>query len=244
MSPKEQAQQLLFQAWEEPSSRKKMQLANQALNIYPNSPDAYNILAETTAHSDTEALALYKKAIIIGEKDLGSSFIKENKGHFWGLTETRPYMRAKYSYAEICLQSHRVDEAIKHFEDMLALNPNDNQGARYFLLTVYIQNRSYSKVAELIKQYEKEGSAHFLFAKVMVEYGLNGLSSRLPALFKKAYKHNPYVLRYLSGKKKLPNKLPEYIGYGDDNEAVEYVMRNSAIWGDHLPLLQWMIDNA
>ncbi|WP_142382884.1 hypothetical protein [Bacillus sp. V33-4] len=45
LSDKEKAQELLFEAYESTGNKRK-QLVEKALKLYPNSPDAYNILAE------------------------------------------------------------------------------------------------------------------------------------------------------------------------------------------------------
>ncbi|MDQ0164023.1 SEC-C metal-binding domain-containing protein [Aeribacillus alveayuensis] len=116
LTKQEQAQELIFDAYGE-SGRKRKQLINKALKLDPNNPDAYNLLAEE-ASSFEEALNLYREGMIRGEKSLGKAFIEENKGHFWGIVKTRPYMRAKFHYSCMLYEDGQLQEAIQHFEEL------------------------------------------------------------------------------------------------------------------------------
>ncbi|KAK4098187.1 hypothetical protein N658DRAFT_561197 [Parathielavia hyrcaniae] len=54
-------------------------------------------------------------------------------GHFWGISGTRDYMRARYAAAEALLKvptQAAVEMALDHFTDMLRLNRSDNMGLR------------------------------------------------------------------------------------------------------------------
>jgi tetratricopeptide (TPR) repeat protein len=238
-SKKDQAQELLYSAWDEPDPQKRIQLAKAALELYPDSADAYNILAEYSAVSLKERAYFYKKGMLAGERDLGEAFFKENKGYFWGFVPTRPYMRATKGYAEICSHMENHSEAIKHYVELLELNPNDNQGVRELLLIAYLELEEWNNGAALIKKYKEDDSASFNYNRVLIEYGLHGLSAKLGSLLKAALKQNPHVPKYLLGKKKIPRQMPEYIGYGDDREAVYYAQTHHHIWQSKPELLRW-----
>lgn len=60
---------------------------------------------------------------------------EEHAGHFWGLIDTRDYMRARYEFVDVMLSHfsrHRVavQTALDHLMDMLRLNRSDNMGLR------------------------------------------------------------------------------------------------------------------
>ena len=241
-TPRDLAQDLLYDAWDEPSPVKRGKLARKALKIYPNAADAYNILAEADAINDRQRAEYYKQGMLAGEKDLkdlDKDYFKNNKGHFWGLVETRPYMRAKFGYAECCLILGRIEEAVTHFEQLLELNPNDNQGVRYSLAEAYIRLKQYDRAEQLIRKYN-ESSANFNYNLILTEYGKNGITRKLSRLYQIARKQNPYVVDYLTGKKRLPKQLPEYIGYGDKNEAVVYAATHMNLWRQNRELLEWL----
>ncbi|MFC4304376.1 SEC-C metal-binding domain-containing protein [Cohnella boryungensis] len=229
-SKAEQAAELLYAAWDEPNPQKRLKMAQDSLLLDPNNADAYNILAESEALTPKEMAYYYKQGMLVAERHFGEAFFKENKGHFWGLIQTRPYMRAKKGYAEVCAEMGNLPEAIKHYQELLELNPNDNQGVRELLLLAFIEMEEWRKAASLIKQYEDDNTAAFNYSRILVEYGLNGQSARLTALIQKAAAHNPYVPPYLQGKKRLPRQMPEYIGFGDDKEAIVYALVHRHLW--------------
>ena len=131
-TPLSRAQAVVYQAVEIQDSQKRLELAKQALAISPDCADAYVLLAEA-ASSRKEALELYRKAVEAGERALGPEVFEEAVGDFWGLLETRPYMRAKLGLADTLWTSGRRVEAVEQLQDMLRLNPDDNQGVRYTL---------------------------------------------------------------------------------------------------------------
>ena len=100
--------------------------------ISPDCADAYVLLAEQ-AKSRKESLQLYEQAVAAGERAIGPDAFTGDVGHFWGLLETRPYMRAREGLAHTLWTLGRREEAAGHLLEMLRLNPGDNQGVRYTL---------------------------------------------------------------------------------------------------------------
>lgn len=238
LSPKEEAQELLYQAFEERSRKKRLELAHQALKLYPNNPDAYNILGDEAATLE-EAADYYKKGMEAGEKDLGKRFFRENKGHFWGIVETRPYMRAKANYAQALWQLGEKEKAVEQYEQLLQLNPNDNQGIRYFLFPAYIELKKYDEAEELIDQYD-EPTALIVYNRLLVSYLKYGLHEELEELLDEAVNANPYVIDYLLKKKRLPKQAPPFFGFGDENEAIAYAKEHLHLWQQERELLDWL----
>lgn len=234
---KERAQQLVYEAMEV-QGPKRFKLAAEAINLDPNCVDAYVILIENST-SLQEALMLSEKAMKIGEKELGKEFFVENKGHFWGLFETRPFMRAKVQYAEALYQLGKLPQSIQQYEEILVLNPNDNLGARYMLFALYLDKGELSKAEKLLEQYEEE-TANGLYNKLLLEVLKNGFSAKAAKMLKEAKKQNPSVIPFLTGKKRLPKHMPEYYGWGDENEAVIYVDVHLHLWKKIEGLQQWL----
>jgi len=100
-TPLEKAQSLIFEALET-SGKERLKLVNQALKASPDCADAYVLLAEEKAQSLEEAFSLYESGVKAGERALGEKIFQEEVGHFWGMVETRPYMRARAGLAQ-CL---------------------------------------------------------------------------------------------------------------------------------------------
>ncbi|WP_243292814.1 tetratricopeptide repeat protein [Bacillus sp. FJAT-47783] len=230
LTKEEQAQELAFDAYEA-SGRKREELIKKVLNLDPNNADAYNILAEE-ANTFEEALNCYREGMIRGEKSLGKAFFEENKGHFWGVVKTRPFMRAKYNYAYMLYGDDQLDEAILHFEELLELNPNDNQGVRFILFNAFVETNQLNKAKQLLNNYPNDGSVHFVYNKLLIELLENGSTNRAKQLRNDAIKRNPFVLEYLLEDIEV-DSIPSYFKPGDENEAIIYVEESGHLWLDN-----------
>ncbi|MDT3427816.1 tetratricopeptide (TPR) repeat protein [Paenibacillus forsythiae] len=240
-SAKEKAAELVFRAMDSASPKSRSQLAKAALELDPDNTGAYLLLADE-AEGEQEARALLKAGMEAGRRELGSAFFAENKGHFWLIPETRPYIRLCTSYAGSCWFGGAADEAAGVLEHILELNPNDNTGARYLLLAVYLYTDRLTEAEKLLKAYgEEDGAASFAYDRMVLEFKRHGVTSRLKMLYRVAKGVNKHVPDYLLGAKMLPHNLPDYIGRGDANEAIEYVIMHSRLWTSVPELLKWML---
>jgi tetratricopeptide (TPR) repeat protein len=139
-SPLDQARELAIQAAEAHDPRRTIALAKQALALSPDCAEAYYLLADH-ARTRKEALNLFEQAVAAAGRVLGPEFFVEGEGHFWGLLETRPYMRARLALAEALWSAGRRVEAAEHLGEMLRLNPGDNQGVRYIPGLLALESR-------------------------------------------------------------------------------------------------------
>jgi tetratricopeptide (TPR) repeat protein len=237
-SPQDKAQELVFDAYET-TGKKRKKLAKEALKFDPDNSDAYNILAEE-ASTFEEALQYYHEGMVRGEKALGTPFFQENKGHFWMVVHTRPFMRSKFQYAQLQYDNSDYDEAIKHFEELLELNPNDNQGARYPLLSACIATGQTKKALNLLETYREDMTAYYAYSRLLLELLDKGPTRKAKTLLTQAVEQNPYVLDYLLHKKQMPPSMPYAYGWGDENEAIMYAMDNAHFWREHETLLDWL----
>ncbi len=237
---KGRSQDLVLQAYDETPAKGK-KLIKQALELDPDNADAYNYLASVETNVD-KALALYRQAVEAGERALGEEFIQENKGHFWGLFETRPYMRAKSGVAGCLYAKNRVNATIEVYREMIELNPNDNQGVRYLLATILLSKKDLSDYESFVKKYEGEDSALWHYNNALYHFKKMGKSAKSDRELMKAYKFNPYVMEFMLGLKELPDEPPQYIGRGDENEAAAYIYDAIHTWGKTDGALNWMYE--
>ncbi|MGB8645358.1 MAG: tetratricopeptide repeat protein, partial [Anaerolineae bacterium] len=153
------AQEVMYKAWEEPNPTKRIQLARRALEISPNCADAYALLAEHAAPTVREALTYWEQAVAAGKRALPPQYFTEYVGEFWSLFDTRPYMRALAGLADALWRINRKDEALENYRELLRLNPGDNQGIRYLLLTLLLRMGRDDDARALLKQYDDDWSA-------------------------------------------------------------------------------------
>jgi tetratricopeptide (TPR) repeat protein len=215
-------------------------LAKEALSRSPLCADAYVLLAEETAKTPAEAIELYQKGLEAGEKAIGPAAFQEDVGHFWGLLETRPYMRARGGLAQALWDVGRHDEAIEHYRELLRLNPNDNQGNRYLLAGCLLALDRDADLTALLDAYGQESTAEWSYTWALIAYRRDGDSVEARSLLEKATITNSHVASYLLGRKKLPRKPVPYITMGGEDEAQEYARRYAAAWANTKGALEWL----
>ena len=218
-TPLDQAQEIMYRAFEERDANRQVQLAKKALEICPDCADAYVLLAEHT-QDRKEALVLWEQAVAAGQRALGPQMFQEMAGRFWGILETRPFMRAKEGLASALWSARRHVEAIQHLQEMLRLNPNDNQGIRYTLAGFLLCEDRDDDLAKLLQEFPQEGSAIWAYSKTLLAFRQK--SDEAGKLLQTAMKANQHVPAFLLGKEQLPEEKPPYYSPGQESEAIMY----------------------
>jgi tetratricopeptide (TPR) repeat protein len=234
-----QAQDIIYDAWEYAHPLKRAALARKALKLSPDCADAYVLLAEA-APTPARALELYRKGVEAGQRALGQEAFENDDGHFWGLLETRPYMRARAGLAQSLWVCGQCDDALAHWRDMLRLNPNDNQGIRYLLAARLLEQGRDRELAALLKEHRDDGRAFMIWTKALFAFRTQGDSPKSGRALAQALESNPHVPAYLLGDKPIPRELPEYTGFGDDSEAVCLAAENLTAWRTTAGALAWL----
>ncbi len=242
LSPLEQAQEIMYSAWES-AGKKRIELAFKAIETSKDCADAYVLLGETMASEDEldAAKELFEHGVAAGERALGAAAFKKDAGHFWGILETRPYMRARLGLANCLWGLGQRGQAIAHYADMLRLNPDDNQGVRYILVTCLLEEGRDGEAGALLKKYN-EGSADWTYSKTLWALRTEGEAKALIRL-EEALKANSFVPAYLLGRKKMPAQLPEFISRGEEDEAVSYAASALEAWRKTPGALEWLAAN-
>ncbi|HSV13815.1 MAG TPA: tetratricopeptide repeat protein [Tepidisphaeraceae bacterium] len=239
-TPTEQAMELAYQA-HDARGRRKVQLARQALAIDPDCCEALLILAGR--NTDPEfALPRLRRATEAGERQLGPEVFAEDAGHFWMITETRPYMRARGTLAATLMRIEQYDEAIVHFQELLRLNPGDNQGNRYMLAQCLLYTNRLDELDELLNraEYKDEFSAEWAYTRTLLSYRRGGDSPEARQQLLEAHRTNPNVVSLLTGKAKMRPGPPMPYSPGDMNEAVNCVMQLGAAWDETDGAIEWL----
>jgi hypothetical protein len=159
------------------------------------------------------------------------------------MIETRPYMRAREGLAHALWALDQQRQAIEHLLDMLRLNPGDNQGVRYTLVNWLLRVGDDQALGKLLDQYKGDAMASWAYSRALLRFRREGPSARANAALKKAIKANRFVPAYLLGRKQLPRRMPDYVGLGDENEAIDYAAGALQIWAKTSGALDWLATN-
>ncbi len=239
-----QAQELIYEAWEIDDPRQRLVLARKALKLCGDCADAYVLLADAAA-SPVKALELYRQGVEAGVRALGSAIFIEERGHFWGLLETRPYMRARAGMALVLWQCGEHHQAIMNWNDLLRLNADDNLGLRYVLAARLLELGRDDELALLLERYAHDGRAYLLWVRALLLFRLLGDQAKSREALSTALASNPHVPAYLLGHKPLraPPRL-RHMSPGDDSEAAYWAAETIKAWAATQGALAWLTQNV
>lgn len=233
-TPADRAEALCQQAIES-FGRRRIQLARQSLAEDPTHVEASVLLAESTRRAD-QRIEAFRIAKENGKKQLGS-MLEEAVGHFWGIAETRPFMRACQGLAEALHDAGQADEAIGQYQEMLRLNPNDNQGVRYSVMPLLMAHNREPEAIRLLDTYREE-TAHWHYMKSLVEFRRGGGSATSKKAIRSAFRANEHVVDLLQSTD--PPLMPDSYVLGSPEEAAICISEMAEAWGDSEGYVEWM----
>ena len=235
-----EAQELVYDAWESADMEKALELFLQAVELDPTNVDAWMGLIDFEPMALDVEIRMLRRLVAQGEENLGKKTFKRDKGLFWGILETRPYMRARAQLAQRLMEAERLDEAMVEYEALLELNPNDNQGVRYKLLTLYLAVDSVEIAGQLLKRYdEREVSAVWNWGYLLERFLSGDLDGAVEAL-SQARKQNGHAHAYFLEHRKPPKILPALYSPGSREEAIiAWDILNRA-WKQHPDAQAWL----
>ncbi|WP_417847049.1 hypothetical protein [Thalassospira povalilytica] len=238
------AQELMYDAWEAETKRERVALARQALEKSELCADAWVLLGGEEAGTAIEMRELLEKAVAVGEaairQTLGEDAFEEDEGDFWGILETRPYMRACAALADCLWELGECEEAVAHWRDMLRLCPGDNLGIRHILGPKLLELNQLGAARDLLEEYEEPDFAEWGYSYALFQFKQGGATSGAAKALKAAIKNNPYVPAYLLGAKHLPKSMPSHYGLGSKEEAVLYAVTAAETWKITKGALIWL----
>jgi tetratricopeptide (TPR) repeat protein len=240
-SKERRAQELVYDAMEAATPQRRFDLALAALELDPEHPDALLMALEATEFDGEELIDVLHGIVAVAAQRLGKKAFKEFVPHFWGVLDTRPYMRARFQLTEALREAGQVEEAIEEYEEMLLLNENDNLGVRYHLLPCLLALGRLDEARKLLKRHAGEGewNAAFAWGRVL-ERLLSGDGPGASKALAAARKQNPHVEVYLNGQRKLPKNLPDSYSVGSKEEALCYAGPLLTAWARHVGARAWL----
>ncbi|MEN9990433.1 MAG: hypothetical protein RLZZ224_135 [Verrucomicrobiota bacterium] len=231
-----------YDAMESDDEDDMYELLQRAVAIDPGNADAWLELMSFMPKLTTERhLEVLKNIVDRAAERLGKKMFQDGAGHFWGIHETRPYMRARAAYANALYQAGRLAESCAEVDAMLQLNPNDNQGLRYRQISVALALGQLDKVRMFLERYENEirYNTVFAWAKVLERY-LSGAMDEAIAQIKVAQQQNAHSLAYLLGERKIPKNQPDRYSLGSKEEAICFAENLQTAWNAHLAAKMWL----
>jgi tetratricopeptide (TPR) repeat protein len=240
-TPLEEAQDLCFQAFDS-VGRRRIALARKAIQVCPDCADAYVILAETAATPE-KAGECYSAGVEAGKRALGEKCFEENEGHFWGVTKTRPFMRALQGLAVVQIELGQIDQSIDSFQELLRLNPGDNQGVRYQILPLLLIRGRPEQAESLMAAFGEDAMATWQYCRALLTFLKGGDTPESRRQLKKAIAANPHVVKFLLGQAELEPE-PDSYALGSNEEAIICASACSGAWQAVPGAVDWLKTQA
>ena len=213
-------------------------LLKQILKMMPHHTDTLAFISGL-APTLEERIKSMIATVVLAEEDFGEEYMNEHRGHFWGLTETRPYMRARAGLADLLCEAGMLDEAIAECEEMIDLNPGDNQGMRDILLGLYLECNNLAGARDLMERYKETFFAVFNWGKVLERFLSGDLAGARKAC-EHARQKNRFVKDLLTGKQAMPDELIAGYSPGTREEAIFCMDMLGVAWDSHPEAIEWL----
>ncbi|MEG0527933.1 MAG: hypothetical protein RR531_10510 [Longicatena sp.] len=171
LSKEEQAQELVYELDDCQSEKEYIALLEKILELDPENLDALFLSLDVW---EDDADEQYENLVRLGEKKMKEKgFCNEDSiGHYWGIIETRPFMRIKKAYLEYLMEHGKFMLALEEAKDMMRLCEHDNLGVRYSLITIYARLQQYEEAKNFFEQWD-EPSAFMYIPMIILNYQMN-----------------------------------------------------------------------
>ncbi len=188
-----------------------------------------------------EAHDLWAQAVRIGRKAFPKDFEAGKDRLEWGWLENRPFLRCLHGLALARYDSGEIEEALRLFQELLSLNPNDNQGVRVLAVAALFKLGRFEDALEITRQYPDDAMSETLYGKALALFKL-GRRRQATLALRKAVKYLPLVRKeLLKTKHRLPKTArPGVVTMGGADEAYYYWEHWRSFWEGAPNALEWL----
>lgn len=188
-----------------------------------------------------DAVRYMKKAIAEAKKKISTNIFKDLKGQLWLEHDARPYMSLRKELADLYCIGEEYDKSIKELWDLIELNTNDNQGNRFDLASLLLQEQRFKDFEKLMDMFEEDRSTFMIYSKALFAYKKDDILSA-KRYIKEAFEINEHVPQIFMGLEE-PIQMGK-IGYmiGGQDEATLYACYSVDAWELSDDALLWLVD--
>lgn len=241
-TPLDKAYEFLEKAKNAKTKKQALKLAKQA---YDTSDECFDAII---FQSDLEENSLLRDKVL--EDGLTNErkrlekegfFKADNIGHFYGIFETRPYIRGLCIKAHNLAQDGKTKQSIEVCKEILRLNENDNGGARYLLAALYAYIEDEEDLKKLYKKYT-ENNLDMLIPFFSLYYK-QGNDKKAKEYLNKINEANRHFLEFFKGT--LKGFDPgEYYSRGDESELMMYIKNYTFLLMSMPNLRDFILENS
>ena len=242
-TPLDDAYEILEKAQYASNEKEAIKLAKKAYEISSECFDA--ILFQCDLEKNTrKRMKLLNEGLEFEKNRLTKEkyFDKENIGHFYGIFETRPYIRGLTAKTEYLLEEGKLRQACNICKEILRLNENDNLGSRYLLMAIYATLEEGKDMLDLYKKYPEE-DLEMLFPLFAMYYKA-GNDKKAKEYLNRIDKCNSNFVKYFNGIIKDSETVNSgYYSRGDSSEIFMYLERYDYLLITMPKIHEYVIEN-
>lgn len=167
-TPDEEADLSLSKLPHDPTPDEAVVAAKQALEISEGCVTGWLILA-SHAESARKALEFCDQGIARGRQRFAKRIAKDGPERgLWGWIDARDFMRLFSEKARVEENLGDYGAALTTYQEMLQLNPGDNQGVRGDALRLLMATRKVEEARALLNQYPDDGDCAMAWGQALV----------------------------------------------------------------------------
>lgn len=182
------------------------------------------------------------RGIAVGRRAIPEDF----RGRIeWGWLENRPFLRALHGAALCHLRGRDFQGAARVMEEILAYNPNDNQGIRYLLGSAYLRAGNPGDARSLFER-EAHGFPPYLYELALLHLQEKDWLSASVWL-RRGFCANGYIAEMLCGNRD-PSSLAVWhdSNFSEPETAHDYLSDFGSLWRrkrSSMAFLRWLYNH-
>jgi tetratricopeptide (TPR) repeat protein len=210
---------------------------------FPEFIDAHHhlamLLSETGRHE--EAYEIWQLVAALGLQALPEAFEIGWDRLPWFVLENRPFLRAYHGLGLAHYDRGDIERALEIFENLLAMNPSDNQGMRALAIDCYFEQGDPESVLEICHRYPEDGLEQVVYGRALALYQL-GHKAEAEAALCDAIEWLPLIAKELVKERhRRPKDFdPHRILQGSANQAYFYWRDQGRHWKNTPGALAWV----
>jgi len=209
----------------------------------PDHLDAIHHLALVLSERNllNQARDLWEQAVRIGRKAFPEDFKLGRDRLEWGWLENRPFLRCLHGLALARYDEGEVEAGLSLFQELLSLNPNDNQGVRAMAILALFKLGRLEDVLKIAEQYRGDVMPETLYGRALALFKL-GRRREASIALKEAVRHLPLVRKeLLKTRHRLPRTArPDVVTVGGADEAYYYWEHWGQFWEEDSEAAKWL----
>jgi tetratricopeptide (TPR) repeat protein len=188
-----------------------------------------------------EARDLWDQTSRIGHKAFPQDFKLERDRLKWGWLENRPFLRCLHGLTLARYDDGAIGEALRLFQELLTLNPNDSQGVWAIAVDALFELGRFEDALEVTKQYPDDVMPETVCGRALALFKLGQRQEASVALLE-AIQYLPLIAKeLLKVKHRLPKTaMPDAVTMGGADEAYYYWEHCGKLWEEDTEALEWL----